>query len=88
MLQNTVFEDISDIENKMIMSHYNLYEFINNIDEHRNESYKNITIRSVTVKEISTASLIELTGIPYLTTYSFQGLHASDVNLGKTDIYD
>ena len=49
------------------------------------ENYTNMTINSVTVNENSIASLIELTGIPYLTSYSFSGIYANDVNLGNID---
>ena len=49
------------------------------------ENYTNMTINSVTVNENSIASLIELTGIPYLTSYSFSGIYADDINLGNID---
>ena len=42
-------------------------------------------MKSITVDKYNTASLIELAGIPYFTTYTFQGIYANDVNLGKID---
>ena len=49
------------------------------------ENYTNMTINSVTVNENSIASLIYLTGIPYVTTYAFTGIYADDISLGKID---
>ena len=51
--------------------------------EYRDEIYSNITLKSVIVSEYSTASLIELTGLSYTTTYAFTGIYANDVTLGK-----
>ena len=49
------------------------------------ESYSNITINSVAVNENNIAWLIELTGISYVTTYTFTGIYANNINLGKID---
>ena len=51
------------------------------------ESYKNITINSVSVHEFSAASLIYMKGIPYLSKYTFSGIYANNVILGEVNLF-
>ena len=42
-----------------------------------------MTYNSVTSDPLSSISWIELTGISYVTSYSFDGIYGNDINLGK-----
>ena len=42
-----------------------------------------MTYNSVAADPSSSTNWIELTGISYVTSYSFDGIYGSDINLGK-----
>ena len=50
------------------------------------ENYKNLTLNSVSKDQFSTSTLLDFEGIPYKTTYTFSGMYAKDLNLGKNMI--